>query len=257
MPARFTHTEKWGDLWFRRLPPTSKLLFLFLCDHCDIAGFWEIDYEAAAFYTGETVDIVEGAIKGLNKSIEIRENWLWVKNFIRYQKNIPLNPKNHAHAGILKSLALHKDLFPEALDVCDSDLLSIINKPLWGGCKGGERNGTYKCDFNIARELYPGRKRGLDTEFKSFCKKHKDWKDVLVLLLPAIEVQIADRHNPRSFTPPWKHFATWINNRCWEEEPAAEEILPQQLTPLERRHQEQLAECERYDAEQRKRREGL
>ncbi len=77
--------------------------------------------------------------------------------------------------------------------------------------------------FDSARELFGGTKRGNPTEFENF-QKHTDWKEVLPLLLPAIEKQIEWRKNAGGeFRPPWKNFQTWINNRCWEEEPAVDQ----------------------------------
>lgn len=74
--------------------------------------------------------------------------------------------------------------------------------------------------FDEARRHYPGVKRGLDTEFDSFRKKHKDWKSVLLLLSPAIKQQTERRGIDTlagRFVPPWKYFKTWLYNRCWEE----------------------------------------
>ena len=34
-------------------------------------------------------------------------------------------------------------------------------------------------NFNAARKIYPGTKRGLAVEFKNFQKKHTDWRDLL------------------------------------------------------------------------------
>ena len=74
--------------------------------------------------------------------------------------------------------------------------------------------------FDIARKAYPGVKRGLETEFKYFRKTHRDWRKVLLILMPAIEEQVKRREIKRSkneFVPPWKNFKTWTYNRCWEE----------------------------------------
>ena len=78
----------------------------------------------------------------------------------------------------------------------------------------------YKELFDTFRKKYPAKKRGLNTEFYNFKKKHKDWKEVLPLLIPSLEQQISIRDNtPRAtFIPEWKQLVTWINNRCWEEE---------------------------------------
>ena len=71
--------------------------------------------------------------------------------------------------------------------------------------------------FESARKLYPHTKRGLDTEFKDFQKKHRDWRQVLPLLKAAIEKQIEWRKNANGdFRPEWKNFQTWTNQRCWE-----------------------------------------
>jgi hypothetical protein len=80
--------------------------------------------------------------------------------------------------------------------------------------------------FDLARKKYPGTKKGNETEFENFCKKHKDWEEVLPNLLSSIENQIAVREKKKiraEFVPEWKHFRTWINGRCWEEEIALED----------------------------------
>ena len=75
---------------------------------------------------------------------------------------------------------------------------------------------THEDTFEQARKLYPGTKRGLPTELDNF-KKHKDWKEVLSLLVPAIEAQIQWRKTANGeFREAWKHFRTWINQRWWE-----------------------------------------
>ncbi|ROS85195.1 hypothetical protein EEK90_03365 [Muribaculaceae bacterium Isolate-036 (Harlan)] len=71
-----------------------------------------------------------------------------------------------------------------------------------------------KEDFEIFRKAYPGKKRGLDTEFANFKKKHRDWQKVLPLLLPAAQGYAEQtRGKPKEYI---KHLQTWINNRCWE-----------------------------------------
>ena len=89
--------------------------------------------------------------------------------------------------------------------------------------------------FEQARQLYKGTKRGLDTEFKNF-QRHKDWKTVLPLLIPAIEKQIRHKEHLTStgqFCPAWKNFQTWANNRCWEEETPEAELSTREVSPEE------------------------
>lgn len=85
-------------------------------------------------------------------------------------------------------------------------------------------------EFDEARKIYPGTKRGNETEFENFTKKHKTWESLLPLLRPAIEKQIAYRRSvPQgTFVPQWKNFQTWINQRCWEEEVGCVPKAPKQ-----------------------------
>lgn len=78
-----------------------------------------------------------------------------------------------------------------------------------------------RIEFDVFRKKYPGSKRGNDTEYENFCKKHKDWRTVLPLLLTAVTNQSAWRVEMSSagmFVPEWKNLQTWINQRCWEME---------------------------------------
>jgi len=75
----------------------------------------------------------------------------------------------------------------------------------------------HKNIFNSARKLYPDTKRGNETEFEDFKKKHKDWQGVLPLLEPAIKRQIEWRQSDE-WRPEWKAFKTWLSNRSWEDE---------------------------------------
>ncbi len=74
-----------------------------------------------------------------------------------------------------------------------------------------------KSEFEKVRKLYPGTKRGLDTEFKNL-QNHKDWKSALPILLGSLDYQIHQKNLSTGFTPGWPHFQTWINQRRWEEE---------------------------------------
>ena len=57
--ARFTAAEKWGDGWFSNLKPLEKLIFLYLTDKCDNAGFYEINYRIDPFVIGITKEEYE------------------------------------------------------------------------------------------------------------------------------------------------------------------------------------------------------
>jgi len=113
MSYRFTDTDKWGDGWFTLLKPYDKLLFLYLCDNCDIAGFIEINTKRWAVDLGLTNQQILGAIKGLGRGLiySDSEDCVYIKNFLKHQKNIPLNNKNNAHLGIIKRFDKYSEKF--------------------------------------------------------------------------------------------------------------------------------------------------
>ncbi len=81
-------------------------------------------------------------------------------------------------------------------------------------------NEKYKTMFEGFRKLYPGTKRGLDTEYENMQKKHKDYKDIIPDLEKIIMNQIRFKNEQKAkgeFVPQWKNLQTWINKRSWEE----------------------------------------
>ena len=104
MSYRFTNTEKWGDAWFSKLDKAQMLLFIYLCDNCDIAGFIEINCKRWAVDMNTTQPIIEGALKGLRRGFVLSKesDCLYLRNFLKHQKNLPLNNNNKAHVGIIR-----------------------------------------------------------------------------------------------------------------------------------------------------------
>jgi len=79
-----------------------------------------------------------------------------------------------------------------------------------------------EADFDKARKLYPGTKRGLVPEFENFRRKYRmKGAQFVPLMVPAIESQIAYRQacdRASMWCPEWPHFQTWINNQRWTDE---------------------------------------
>lgn len=75
--------------------------------------------------------------------------------------------------------------------------------------------------FAEAWLYWPGTKLAMKNEFGMFCTRHKDWKKVIPLLLPAMkaeEIRRNNKHSKNAFVPPWKNLKTWLGRqRCWEE----------------------------------------
>jgi len=128
MAYRYTNTDKWQDVWFSNLKQIEMLLFLYLCDNCDIAGFIEINIKRWASDLSSTNNTIEGALKGLQRGLVFSKcnECIYIRNFIKHQKNYPLNEKNKAHIGILRRFELYSYKF----DIKD------INKFIEGASKG-------------------------------------------------------------------------------------------------------------------------
>lgn len=85
----------------------------------------------------------------------------------------------------------------------------------------GEKEREDKKVFDIFRKQYPGTKRGLETEYSNFKKKHKDYRACVYLLLPALRKLIKWRESKKAsgqFVPEYANLSTWINQRRWEAE---------------------------------------
>lgn len=100
---RWTETNKWKDKWFMSLTPIQKLIWGYLIDNCDNAGFFEINSRVDSFLIGiseqEYLGAYEGLMRGLIYSHDKAK--IWLKKFLFHQKNIPLNPANNAHKQII------------------------------------------------------------------------------------------------------------------------------------------------------------
>lgn len=76
--------------------------------------------------------------------------------------------------------------------------------------------------FEQFRKAYQGKKRGLQTELENFKKKNKaNWQELVPLLLPAWERELAWREQARKqgrFVPEFAMLQTWLNQRRWETE---------------------------------------
>ena len=73
--------------------------------------------------------------------------------------------------------------------------------------------------FRLRYKQYGGKARGLDTELENLKKKHKDWREIIPMLLDALEKENAERQSAKvagKFFPEIKNLQTYINQRSWE-----------------------------------------
>ena len=141
MAYRFTDTNKWGDSWFYKLKNLEKLLFIYLCDNCDIAGIIEVNERKWAFDLNAKETEIEAAIKGLSRGLIFSKDGdiIYLRNFLKHQKNLPLNPENKAHLGIIKRLEANLNKFDYQ---SINDYIQAPAKPLDRGTGIGSGNGN-------------------------------------------------------------------------------------------------------------------
>lgn len=103
MSYRITNTEKWKDVWFADLSPYAKLLFFYFVENCDNAGFFEVNKKFILFNTGLSEEQLTKAGAELKKSyIKSKDGTkLWFRNFLKYQRKLPLNLANNSHKPII------------------------------------------------------------------------------------------------------------------------------------------------------------
>lgn len=74
--------------------------------------------------------------------------------------------------------------------------------------------------FKLFYEKYQGTKRGVTFELKNFKSKHKNWKEIVPLLEPALD-QLITWHDKKielgQFVPEYASLTKWINESRWED----------------------------------------
>jgi len=132
---RLTDTNKWKDDWFVELPPSSKLIFMYLCENCDDAGFYKLNSKFMSNQLGMKDSKIVSILLEKNKdNTTLRKSLIfsndsrkiWIKNFLFYQQQLPLERGNDEHKKII--LILEKNLihFDEVDEI--HNVLSGISK---------------------------------------------------------------------------------------------------------------------------------
>lgn len=127
MAKRFTDTDKYKKPFLRGLRGAYKLLWDYICNDCNHAGIWIVDFEIARIYLGKDVNVErEEALRCFNadktRVVELDGSTRWfIVSFIEFQYG-QLNPQNRAHSSVITALKSY-GLWDE-----DKNTL-IINKP--------------------------------------------------------------------------------------------------------------------------------
>jgi hypothetical protein len=120
------------------------------------------------------------------------------------EKNRQIAINRHSTSGTKRNQTL-----PYVTKSTDNDSKSDSDSD--SKSKSKNKHTTEKEQFDKFRTRYPGkRKKGNETEFTNFIKKHSDWKDVLPLLEKhSLVFDVSDE----KYIP---SLSKWINNRDWE-----------------------------------------
>ena len=103
MAKRFTETLKWDDPWFLDLNSEEKLLWLFLCDKCDISGVIDFSPRHADFFINGS-SRSSSNIKSLEDRItKLESGKYFLKGFIEFQYGT-LKPSCKPHLAVIKML---------------------------------------------------------------------------------------------------------------------------------------------------------
>lgn len=106
---RLTDTEKWRDVWFRKLSPEMKCFWDFICDNCDNAGIWKVDKDSAEFHINKKLkwDKVKENFKDRIWFIDDKK-W-YIKKFIKFQCGTEyMSINSHPHKKIIGIIKEHK-----------------------------------------------------------------------------------------------------------------------------------------------------
>jgi len=199
------------------LTPGEKVVWAVLANRIGDNGFCWPGVRLLADDTGLTVNGILKCLRSLERKHLLR---------IEHQGSGKVNHYRLADGSAQQSLAPNGVKRPTELDT--SAQRSCTEAPNSVGLNKKEPlkrtnslsvSSSLKDLFEEARTLYPGDKRGLDTEFDNLRRKHKDWREIVPALEPALDLQMARRAKMKTageFVPGWKNFKTYVNQRCWE-----------------------------------------
>jgi len=89
--SRMLKTRFWTDGFIITLDPVEKLLFLYLLtnQYTSICGIYECPLKVMAFETGIDRDAFERVIERFKGRIHYKNNWVYIRNFIKHQSSSP------------------------------------------------------------------------------------------------------------------------------------------------------------------------
>lgn len=106
MAKRFTDTNKWENIWFRKLPNTQRWFWIYILDRCNHAGLWEVDFETAEYFTGLKIDREEMETAFSDKIVIISNKLWFIPKFVCFQYKT-LSETNKAQNSVIEAMREH------------------------------------------------------------------------------------------------------------------------------------------------------
>ena len=129
---KYTETNKWNDDWHVSLPPMSKLVFAYLCDMCDEAGFIEVNYKVWSLHLNLNTAQIKKALMPLQKALlSDKKSRLWLKNHLKHPNQLPLNKKSDDHKLIIDKITGNLERFDSPIEmkmILDTSVSSKVSK---------------------------------------------------------------------------------------------------------------------------------
>ena len=206
---RFTETDKWTrDAWFCNLEPQHKLFWLYMIDHCDNVGVWEVNLKIANMLIGREYSPDE-LISVFGDKILLFDDgakW-WIKSFVNFQHGeLSEESQSKPIISYIALLKKHTLWIPYT-----KGMQSVQGKGKGKGTgkgKGKEAEATE--DFERVWAMYQ-RKGNKQTAIRYWNKLKEDDRKAIEATIPEYLLATPKEHYRNNFEG-------WINptNRKWE-----------------------------------------
>lgn len=172
MAKRFTDTEKYRKPFLRSLPGAYKLLWDYICNDCNHAGIWLVDFDIAQICVGKDMPVGKDKAlrlfnEGEDRIFELENGKKWfIIPFIAFQY-VKLSSTNPAHRNIIIELKKY-GLIDENLDLLNSLKINDIQEPSKGLQSPFE--GTLDIDKEKDKDIGSTGGKNESEKFKNFQK---------------------------------------------------------------------------------------
>ena len=109
MSSVFSASKKWEENWHEKLSIEAKVLYDYLYDTADIAGFKAQIFQIWSAYTGLSVSEIESALEELKEVVIIENDLAWLKDHLKFNRNENINGKNNTRDKIRKTYVANKN----------------------------------------------------------------------------------------------------------------------------------------------------